>query len=308
MRGTIRATTAGWIFLGLCVSGALGQTVERDTVVTGPRGRSVERDVRIQRGPGSVDRQVTIRRPGGTFTRDTRVQRFPGMVGPGGGRFVERDFFVGGPPVVVQRNFFVPAAPTVGIGLPFFNFFVGSPLPPPPPVVVTAPPVVAAPGMPAAPAQSAPPVAGYDAFADAYGRLGSMHSNSRRDGALTLGRLRDPRAVTALVQLVEHDTDKKVRMAAAWSLGEIGDPRAALPLEKVSLYDKKQDVRDIAASAYRRLPREGEVVQTEPPKVRSGNAPSVVNSTTSDGLTPPRTENVPPPPQPEPGFPDQPKS
>ena len=42
-----------------------GQTVERDTTITGPRGRSIERQVEIQRTPGSIERQVQIKRPGG---------------------------------------------------------------------------------------------------------------------------------------------------------------------------------------------------------------------------------------------------
>jgi HEAT repeat protein len=148
----------------------------------------------------------------------------------------------------------------------------------------------------------------YDEFNDAYGRLRSLHANSRRDGALTLGRLRDPRAVPALVERLEKDGDKRVRMAAAWALAEIGDPRAAVPLEKAALYDKKQDVRDIAAKAYKQLPKED--ASTLPPG--AGEPTSVEIQASANGTAPRRTrtpaerETPPPPPAPEPGFPDRP--
>ena len=54
-----------------------GQTVERDTTITGPRGRTVERQVEIQRKPGSIERDIQIKRPGGTFERQVQVQRSP---------------------------------------------------------------------------------------------------------------------------------------------------------------------------------------------------------------------------------------
>ena len=50
-----------WSFFALMVSGSAfwasvesvrGQTVERDTTITGPRGRTVQRQVEIQRRPG----------------------------------------------------------------------------------------------------------------------------------------------------------------------------------------------------------------------------------------------------------------
>src|SRR5436305_622010 len=59
--------------LGLASSMALAQVVEveRDTKLTGPKGRTIERDIKVQRGPGYVDRQVEIKRPGETLIRDT---------------------------------------------------------------------------------------------------------------------------------------------------------------------------------------------------------------------------------------------
>ena len=65
-------------------SGAVanGQTVERDTTITGPRGRTIKRQVEVQRGPGSIERQVQIQRPGGTFDGRCRFSaRRPGVPG-----------------------------------------------------------------------------------------------------------------------------------------------------------------------------------------------------------------------------------
>jgi len=258
---------------------ALGQTViERDTKVTGPRGRTTERDIRVQRGPGYIDRQVEIKRPGETIIRDTRVStggggRPWGGPGPGpryyGGPRVVEEVFVPGPPVV--EEVFVPRPPAVSafVGVPFFNLFLGGggpPLPPPPPVivypegVVYAPPIVVAPPPPVvAPAPPPQEQVVLDPLAGTLGRLKSLHSNSRRDGALELGHLGDDRAVTPLIDRLQHDTEKEVRVAAAWALGEIGDPRAGVPLERAALYDKRHEVRDAATIAHRRLPKPGQV-------------------------------------------------
>ena len=56
-------------------SPAIAQTVERDTTVTGPRGRTIKRQVEVQRTPGGIDRSIKIQRPGGTFDRQVQVQR-----------------------------------------------------------------------------------------------------------------------------------------------------------------------------------------------------------------------------------------
>ncbi len=260
-----------------CVAGgsiASGQVVERDTKLTGPRGRTIERSIRTERGPGFVDRQVEIKRPGETLIRDTRIQQ-PGGFGPRPGyapgpprrQFVERDFIVERD-VVVERPALI--APFVA---PFLSFSFGTPPPPPPPpvvyvpepvyvaspMIVTPPQVIMAPVPPQAPPGPVvvePPLS--PQLADAIGRLASFHHQSRRDGALTLGHLGDSRAVGPLVDRLEHDLDREVRVAAAWSLGEIADPRAAVPLERAALYDKRQEVRDAANNSYRRLPRPGQ--------------------------------------------------
>ena len=101
----------------------LGQDVERDTTITGPRGRTIQRHVDIQRGPGTIDRSVTIKRPGGTFERQTQIQRSPAM----GRRPIPgpwpRPPWIGPRPLAI-----VQPAPAVGFGLvaaPFMNFSIG---------------------------------------------------------------------------------------------------------------------------------------------------------------------------------------
>ncbi|HWE37459.1 MAG TPA: HEAT repeat domain-containing protein [Isosphaeraceae bacterium] len=267
----------GWFRTGLALAAWLaptagfGQVIERDTTITGPGGRSINRDVRIQRSPGMVERDITIRRPAGTFQRDTRIMtapaggpRFGPPVGgfrPGwGGGWGWGPRFVPGP-VVINNG------PSLGTDLAIGGAsFVGGMLlgsvlrPAPPPVVVAQPvpvvaataPVVVAP--PAVVAQPAPAPA-FDPFADAFGRLKSAHGNSRRDGALTLGQLGDARAVPALVDRLKNDYSSEVRVASAWALGAIGDPRAGVALERASLFDRRREVRDAATTAYRRLPR-----------------------------------------------------
>jgi hypothetical protein len=84
-------------------------------------------------------------------------------------------------------------------------------------------------------------------------RLQSHHSNSRKDAALELGRLGDPRAVPPLVYALKYDSSKDVKVAAASALGQIGGSDAEVVLERCIIYEKKQDVRDAAASALRVL-------------------------------------------------------
>src|ERR1017187_9855780 len=102
-----------------------GQTVERDTTITGPRGRSVERQVEIQRSPGSVERQVQIKRPGGTFERQVQVQRSPAGI-------ARRGPLIAGPwprPPWIPRPLVIgQPGPAFGFGLmavPALNFSFG---------------------------------------------------------------------------------------------------------------------------------------------------------------------------------------
>src|SRR4051812_48881137 len=94
--------------LGLGGASSRGQVVERDVTITGPRGRSIERNIRSERGPGYVDRQVTVHRPGGTFHSEASALRVPRAVGPVRGGYVPTGHWGGGyghrPPVFVERN------------------------------------------------------------------------------------------------------------------------------------------------------------------------------------------------------------
>ena len=320
MRTRMRAGLALVAGIGLVGATARGQVVERDTKVTGPRGRTIERQVRTQRGPGYINREVDIRRPAGEFQRDTTIRTGPvgpgprGWVGGGGyGGFGPRGFGPGGP-VFVERNVFVAPPPRpagfFSLGLPFFGLSVGAPALFPPPVVVAPPPVVVAPPPPVvagAPqpypgqgqGQGAPPVQVVDPLTVPLNQLQSYHGNLRRDGALALGRIGDPRAVPALMERLKADSDREVRIAAAWALGEIGDPRAGVYLERAALFDKKQDVRDAAAAAYKRLPREGAAPADAP---ATEAPPTAVPPAAADAPPPFDPNTPPPPPTPDGGF------
>ncbi|MGH7588407.1 MAG: HEAT repeat domain-containing protein, partial [Gemmatimonadota bacterium] len=65
----------------------------------------------------------------------------------------------------------------------------------------------------------------------------------------TLGKLRDPRAVQALIQALRQDPDPKVRAMAAWALGEIEDPAAVSALSTALRADEDPQVRVQAAEA-----------------------------------------------------------
>src|SRR5271165_1540904 len=108
--------------LGLCDPATAllhAQVVERDTKITGPRGRSINRQVDIERGPGTFQRQVQIQRPGGTLERSTTIQRgWGGFPGGGFGGFRPLPFFPG-PRPVTSWGLGITAAPIITI--PFFG-------------------------------------------------------------------------------------------------------------------------------------------------------------------------------------------
>lgn len=164
-----------------------GQTFERDTTITGPRGRTLERQVEIQRKPGSVERDIQIKRPGGTFERQVQVQRSPAAV-------ARRGPMIAGPwprPPWIPRTVVIgQPAPAFGFGLlaaPMLNFSFGGggggagvgggP----------AGPFGGGPGGP--PGIPAPPP---DEVALMTQRLQSFYSNSRKEAAFKLGQLGDP--------------------------------------------------------------------------------------------------------------------
>lgn len=275
----------GLVAMGLLACAAAhparGQVFERETTVTGPRGNSITRDIRSERVGNVIDRQVTIRRPGGTITRNTEIIGRP-FYGPGPRPFVAGGGFIGGPaffgpPVVVGP----PVA--VGVGLPAVNLFVGGGPPAPPPVTVYNPPTpypmsTAAANGAAEPAATQPqpqpapgqPTVVVDPVAESIGKLDSFHAHTRREAAITLGKYGDARAVPPLIQKLEHDFDKEVRMAAAWALAEIGDPRAIVPLETARQFDKRADVRAVATKSLERMPREAPRTAQATPARRQG--------------------------------------
>jgi hypothetical protein len=252
-----------WSFVGIAWWASTmplwGQTIERDTTITGPRGNSIQRQVEIKRTPGSVERQVQIKRPGGTFDRQVQIQRSPAGV--------RRGPLVAGPwprppwiprPVVIGQ-----AAPAFGFGLlaaPALNFSFGGggggagfggPGPGGP----------GGPGGP--PGGPAPPP---DEVALQSQRLQSFIWNNRKDAAYNLGRLGDPRAVPSLIHVLKYDLHKDVRIAGAIALGEIGGSEAAIALERSSIYDHKEDVRRAATTALERLNAKAKLPPPELPR------------------------------------------
>ncbi len=225
-----------------------GQTVERDTTVTGPRGRTIERQVEIQRKPGSVQRDVEIKRPGGTFERQVQVQRAGGVP--------RRGPLIAGPwprPPWIPRTVVIgQPSPAFGFGLlaaPMLNFSFGGagvgggggggPMAP-----------FGGPGAGGGPPGVAPPP---DEVALMTQRLQSFYSNNRKEAAYKLGQIGDPRAVPSLVHVLKYDLHKDVRIASAIALGEIGGNESAIALERSSIYDHKEDVRHACATALERL-------------------------------------------------------
>jgi HEAT repeats len=298
----------GWATLGLVLLASLadGQVVEteRDTKVTGPRGRTIERDVKVERGPGFVNRQVEVKRPGETIIRDTTIRNVPGgrPIGPGfggpryfgGPRFVEN--------VIVQR----PPVVSAFVGLPALSFVFGGGGG----GGGGGGPVMGGGGVGGGPPSGHQPPPAFDAFADALDRLKSFHGSSRRDGALTLGRIGDPRAVPALNERLEHDLDKEVRAAAATALGEIGDERGAVALERAVIHDHRNEVREAAKLALTKIPKPGELQPQTLPYVPSSTGqrvpppipgrPAVLDPGPNPNvpLEPPSQDNPPPPPVP----------
>ena len=124
-------------------------------------------------------------------------------------------------------------------------------------------------------------------------------------GRSTLGRIGDDRAVGSLIDRLEHDGDRDVRVAAAWALGEIGDERAALTLQRASLSDRKHEVREAANIAYRKLPRPGQGVDPNTGELPGSTGdpatpgyPEVLDLGPSPTPRPYPSETPPPPPSP----------
>ncbi len=101
----------------------------------------------------------------------------------------------------------------------------------------------------------------HQAFADRIDRLARI-LNSEKDFkvrlqvVLTLGKLKDKRAVPALIRALS-DENHTVRGMSASALGKIGDSRAVAPLKKVLKSDKHPFVRAQAVNALKLLKKTG---------------------------------------------------
>ena len=269
----------------------------------GAAGRTVNRSLQVQRGGGTYQRELQIQRPGGTLDRSVTIQRggrpgyAPGGFGYRGAPIVARNIFVA-PRPASSFSFGIMAAPM--FALPFFG---GGFAAAPPPVVVA--PMVAgsvpqAGAVPPGIVQGPPGQASaLDPVALTAQRLQSRHSSSRRDAAVELGRMGDPRAVPPLVYALKYDSSKDVKVAAAAALGQIGGSEAEVVLERCIIYEKKQDVRDAAALALRGLRDRQELAA----RSGSGTASAAPRTIRSHGdqtgqieSSVPRLSPAPPPP------------
>jgi HEAT repeats len=285
--------------------GALGQvTRERDVTITGPRGKTIQRDFKSTITPGGIDRSTTITRPGGTFTRNVQVNRPGPAFGPGPGF---RPGWGPGPRPIIINGGGGGIGPGASFGLGALagtagGLLVGSALAAPrPPVVVAPAPVVIA-GGPAvvqgAPVQTvvAQPVA-VDMVPQEIARLSSVFPGTRREAAGILGRMHDSRAVPALVERLKNDSDKSVRITAAHALADVGDPSAAVYLERSSIYDHKQEVRNASLAALARLPK----LVIQPTEVQTATRVAGPGLRSNVNPGPASSVTVPPPPTPASG-------
>lgn len=100
-----------------------------------------------------------------------------------------------------------------------------------------------------------PALAAADEIADLSARLASSRREKVRiSAAVSLGRLKDRRAVRPLVRALRRDRSPLVRAVAAAALGYIGDPRAVPALRKAAA-DPEDSVRKRAREALARIDR-----------------------------------------------------
>jgi epoxyqueuosine reductase len=66
----------------------------------------------------------------------------------------------------------------------------------------------------------------------------------KRNAALALGNIGNPRAVIPLIKALEEDDNPMVRGHTAWALGKIGGEKAKLALEKVLKNEEEREVRE----------------------------------------------------------------
>ncbi len=90
--------------------------------------------------------------------------------------------------------------------------------------------------------------------------LSHWRALKRREAAWLLGEKRAPRAVPALVAVLESTEDPYVKMEAAIALGKIGGPQAATALLKCLETQQALPVRLAAVEGLARKPVSSEII------------------------------------------------
>jgi epoxyqueuosine reductase len=75
----------------------------------------------------------------------------------------------------------------------------------------------------------------------------------KRNAALALGNIGDPRAVNPLVKVLQEDDNSMVRGHTAWALGKIGGKKAKFALEKALKIEEDREVGEEIIDALRRF-------------------------------------------------------
>jgi len=75
----------------------------------------------------------------------------------------------------------------------------------------------------------------------------------KRNAALALGNIGDPRAVNPLVKVLQEDDNSMVRGHTAWALGKIGGKKAKFALEKALKIEEDREAGEEIIDALRRL-------------------------------------------------------
>jgi HEAT repeat protein len=84
----------------------------------------------------------------------------------------------------------------------------------------------------------------------------------RRETAYALGKVRNPSAVNALIQILQKDKIMEVRSAAAVALGEIGDVSAIDVLTQILQKKSKDEDEFLRRSAARSIGQTAQIFQT----------------------------------------------
>jgi len=75
----------------------------------------------------------------------------------------------------------------------------------------------------------------------------------KRNAALALGNIGDPRAVNPLIKVLQEDDNSMVRGHTAWALGKMGGKKAKMALEKALKIEEDREVGEEIIDALRRL-------------------------------------------------------